>query len=167
MDYYSFHQFEHEPFWVYFNRLNDFIGYHNYNLWDSCGFAYGGLNEHTSNMIESRFNGDFRALSLDDVWDYYMWFARDSYERENAIHVPCVNPNYEHNLHVSTPTPLNACYNEVRSNVYDNHAYSNDFSNPCMDINVLPHDPTVASPVYYCEPFPILFNPSQKVEIAS
>ena len=158
MDFYSFPQFVNEPFWVYFDRLNDFIGYHNLNLWDSCGFAYGGLNEYTRNVIESRFNGDFRALSLDDMWDYYMWFARDLYEREMAIHVTCANPNYEHNLHVSTPSPLNACYNEVHSNVYDNHVYSNDLSNPFMDINALPHDSTVASPVYYCEP---LSNPIQ------
>ena len=157
MDYYSFSQHDNEPFWVYLDRLRNFLGYHNYNMWDSCGFSYGGLNEYTRNMIESRFNGDFRALSLDDVWDYYIWFAKDSYEREMAIHVPCASPYFEHNLHDSTP-PLNACYNEVRSNVYDNHAYSNDFSNPCMDINVLPHDPIVASPVFNCEPFP---NPIQ------
>ena len=76
----SFPQFENESFWVYFNRLENFISYHGYDLWEACEICYHDLNEKTRDIIESMFNGRFRALSIDDAWDFYVWFARYTYD---------------------------------------------------------------------------------------
>ena len=92
----SFPQFENEPFWVYFNRLEDFISYHGYDLWEACEICYHNLTKQTRDIVESMFNGRFRALSIDDAWDFYVWFARDSYNRghgcSNASIDDCYGP---------------------------------------------------------------------------
>src|SRR6185437_2809125 len=72
----SFAQFDKEPFCEYFNKLEGFLDCNCCNIWEACEICYFGLNEQTRDEVECMHNGEFRALSIDDVWDFYVWFAR-------------------------------------------------------------------------------------------
>ncbi|XP_057248713.1 uncharacterized protein LOC130590397 [Beta vulgaris subsp. vulgaris] len=161
----SFPQYENESFWIYFNRLEDFIKYYGYSLWEACEITYWGLNEHTRGVVENMFNGEFRAISSDEAWDFYMWLARDTYDFDcanshNSSNV-CMNSFDESSVLTSGPLihdfnspPSYAYNNDVHSNVDDIHAISQYSSNLCMDFNQVPHIPDIDSHMLDYEPLP-------------
>ena len=53
----SFPQFDGEPFYAYFERLDGFLSYHGCSLNDACDIAYWGMNEYTRGMVEDMNNG--------------------------------------------------------------------------------------------------------------
>ena len=81
----SFPQFDGEPFYAYFERLDGFLSYHGCSLNDACGIAYWGMNEYTRGMVEDMNNGRFCHLSMHDAWDFFTWLAKDSLDRESHV----------------------------------------------------------------------------------
>ena len=122
---YSFLQCDNEPFYDYFNRLEGFLNYNYYNLWEACDICYNGLNEQTTNEIENMFNGRFRTLSINDAWDFFVWFASDVYNRacnvancEN-IFVGSMQP---HDVSCDSPCePRTSDFNSISSIAHDEY----------------------------------------------
>ena len=133
----SFPQFDDEPFYAYFERLDGFYSFHGCSLSDACSIAYWGMNEYTRGMVENMYNGRFHLLPMHDARNFFIWLARDSYDREchvscfdsqcqdsfnfcmtslDAFIMPCDDPN----MHVN-PFPSYAHCDEVCSNVDDMH----------------------------------------------
>lgn len=147
----SLPQFEYEPFWVYFNRFEDFSNYLGCTLRESCEIIYWGLNEYTRGVVENKFNGEFRATSSDEAWDFYLWFARDSNEQDNYDNCrdfsnSCINSNDDsyvpHDdplMHDGNPSLLYANCNEMHPNVDNVHDIFQCSSIMCMNSNDASH----------------------------
>ena len=129
---FSFPQFEHEPFWRYFERLEESLGSdYRFDLWELCEVFYDGLNELTRGMVENMFHGGFRAKSLDEAWNFYNWLARDTYDWEMTNHGTCVR-----DFHVSN-VDSSFCMNSLEMS----HAFN---SEPNM------HDSNPGFPLFSC-----------------
>src|SRR6185437_2949539 len=115
----SFAQFDKEPFCEYFNKLEGFLDCNCCNIWEACEICYFGLNEQTRDEVECMHNGEFRAWSINDTWDFYVWFARDVYNRGNhdsSVDVQCVDSyNISMNSHDLSHDPIS----EPRTNDFN------------------------------------------------
>src|SRR6187397_1009792 len=74
---FSFPQYDGEPFYVYFHRLVEFLNYNGCNPCEACEICYCGMNEQTRYEVESRFNGEFQALTVHNAWSFFVRFAKD------------------------------------------------------------------------------------------
>jgi len=93
-------QFEHEPFWHYLSRLNDYHAQHfTYEKWEICNAMLEGLTPETRAILESMCYGGLCFLDVDDIWDlfesltWHQWQsddARDPYHHYSCYpHVLC------------------------------------------------------------------------------
>jgi len=132
-------QFEGESFWVYFNRVQNELPFdYRDNLWEICEVIYSGLNAFTLDVVESMHNGEFRALTLGDAWDFYCWLAQDTYEWDMGTHSSLVQPSCD------APPPLSSNFDDLHS-----HAQNSYSSYDCMDYNEAPDTYTSNSHVSY------------------
>ena len=166
----SFPQYDNEPFCEYFNRLVGYLDFDCCSLWEACEICYFGLNEQTRDEVECMHNGEFRALSIDDAWDFYVWFAWDVYNKGNhdsIIDMQCVDTsnismNSHDLLHDPLSEPRTHDFNSISSFVHDDevHAqvdangvfqYSSLFTMPSCDVLRSLND---ESHVFDCAPTP-------------
>lgn len=111
-------QFEIEPFWRYFARLQDpLLVPCNCELWAFYEAIYEGLNHSTRLVVEHMFNGAFRSLSYGEAWDYYHWLAQDTYEWDRALGSQNRECSTRHNPNSIT---LNPGWEEHMSFNYEN-----------------------------------------------
>ena len=167
MAYISIPQFDNEPFWVYFNRLEDFLdGVKGLTKGDYCEIINLGLNENFRGVVDNMLNGKFQDMSSDEAWDFYSWLARDNYDWERANHETYVRdshafnvdanchdlsnmnshdvldaPHSDHVMHDFNSLPSIAQCNEVHSNDDEVHALSHIASDFCMNSKGVPHSP--------------------------
>ena len=89
MPVFNFPQFEHEPFWNYLSRLNDYRAQLNRNFekWEICEVIILGLNSEFKGHVESMCQGGLIGLlskTQEEVWDFFEYLAWDTYEFEQA-----------------------------------------------------------------------------------
>ena len=89
MPVFNFPQFEHEPFWSYFSRLNDYRAQLNRNFekWEICEVIILGLNSEFKGHVESMCPGGLVGLlskTQDEVWDFFENLGWETYEFEQA-----------------------------------------------------------------------------------
>lgn len=141
-------QFEGEPFWVYFNRVQDGFSLNNgSNVGEMCEFVYFGLNDYFRYVVESSYNGEFQTQSLDEAWDYFNWLAQDTYEWEMGMNESQAQPNF------NIPPPTNPTCNDLHSNNLDVYPMNecmnyNDVSQACFDDSLLPQEAFSPYPCY-------------------
>ena len=122
-------QFEGESFWVYFNRVQSELPFdYRDNLWEICEVIYSGLNAFTLDVVESMHNGEFRALTLGDAWDFYYWLAQDTYEWDMDTYSSHVQPNCD------APPLIFPNFDDMHSHTYDSYS-----SYHCMVYNDAPY----------------------------
>lgn len=109
---FQFPQFEHEIFWKYFSRFNDFCAQLNFSFekWELCQVIYEGLNTEFRDHVQSMYPGGFWALfskSPDEVWDFFEYLAHETWEYEQAC-ATYFFPDF-HDLHACV-APIVCCY---------------------------------------------------------
>ena len=63
-------QFEHEPFWHYLSKLNDYRAQYvlfEYEKWEICDAMLEGITPKTRAIIESMCYGGMHSLAVDDM----------------------------------------------------------------------------------------------------
>ena len=103
---------------------------------------YARLNDFTRYVIDDMHDGEFRALSLKDAWDYYNWLAQDTYEWDMGT-----NPRQVQLNHGIPPLSSPSC-NTMHS-IYNGSYLSNDCMNykeVSLDCNTNFHLPCQDSP---------------------
>ena len=130
---FSIPQFEDEPFWRYFNRVQDSLPIdYRCELWEICEVIYALLDDYTRNIVQDMHNGEFRAISLNEAWDFFNWLAQDTYECDMGTHPRRVQPND------GIPLSSSSSCNEMPSMIHDSYSPNecmnyNDFPTPCDD----------------------------------
>ena len=76
MPVFHFPQYEHEPFWRYLSRFNDYRAQltHNFEKWKICEVILVGLNVESRNYIESlclRSLIELLSKTQNEVWDFF------------------------------------------------------------------------------------------------
>jgi len=104
---FHFPQFQHEPFWQYLSRLNDYRAQYMlsmYKKWEICDVVLEGITHETWATLESLCHGDLCLLNADDMWDLFESLASYQWQFECASealytlpHLPMIYPL---NLHV-------------------------------------------------------------------
>jgi len=89
MPVFYFPQFEHEPFWSYLSRLNDYRAQLNqsFEKWEICEVIVIGLNAFSRGYVESMCLGGFQGLlskTQDEVWNFFEKLAWDTYQFEQV-----------------------------------------------------------------------------------
>jgi len=67
-------QSEHEPFWQYFSRLNDYRAQYvhfMYEKWEICDVVLEGVTYETQATLESMCYNTLGSLNADDIWDLF------------------------------------------------------------------------------------------------
>ena len=67
-------QFEHEPFWQYLSRLNDYRAQYvhfTYEKWEICDAVLEGITPETRAIPESMCYSGLHSLVVDDMWDLF------------------------------------------------------------------------------------------------
>ncbi|KAK9724445.1 hypothetical protein RND81_05G072500 [Saponaria officinalis] len=84
MTIFYFPQFEHEPLYAYWDRLESCIvqcGYY-VDIWEMCHMIYDGVNCETRLLIEQMCEGMFEYMSYEDKWETLKYLAQGSFENE-------------------------------------------------------------------------------------
>jgi len=89
MPVFHFPQYEHEPFWSYLSRLNEYRVHlnHNFQKWEICEVIIEGLNIESRSYIESLCPGGLIELlskTRNEVWDFFEKSAWKTYAFEQA-----------------------------------------------------------------------------------
>ena len=105
----SFPQYEHEPFWRYLSRLNDYRAQllETFQKWKICEAIVLGLNAEFRGIVESMCLGGLLGLlprSQDEVWDFFEKLAWDTYEFEQAKNIFGSPPSDEY-VFPANPSP--------------------------------------------------------------
>ncbi|XP_056699518.1 uncharacterized protein [Spinacia oleracea] len=125
---FSFPQGVHEPFWIYYNRVNAVIEYrrthgtlNGLRARDTCNVIYNGVNRETFKILQSNCNGELQNMHWRD-FPIFSWFARvqyfDSHAYSHDFLHPCMNVN-------DFPHDSNVNIHELD----DNHSPQVDFQN--------------------------------------
>ena len=67
---FHFPQFEHEPFWQYLSRLNDYRAQYVHSMfekWEICDVMLAGITHKTQATFESMCYGSLCSLNADDM----------------------------------------------------------------------------------------------------
>ena len=125
---FSIPQFENEPFWRYFNRVQDSLpSNYWFNIWEICEVIFEGLNHFTRYIVVYiKHDGRFRALSLEEAWDFCNIFAQETYEEEMSMFSSQGQPNY------GIPLPSFPNCSSMHSIYNDSY-----LSSTCMNYNVV------------------------------
>jgi len=136
MPVFNFPQFEHEPFWNYLSRLNDYRAQLNQNFqkWKIYKVIVVGLNIETRRYEESLcLGGIIRLLSRtqDKVWNFFEKLAYDIYEFNQA------KKNFRYLTHSEFIFHANHSHQDYSMNSYDPyHSYvSPIFCDYCKSSN--------------------------------
>ena len=73
MPVFNFPQYEHEPFWSYLSRLNDYCAQLNFQKWKICKVIVVGLTAKYKGYVESMCLRGLLGLfskTQDEVWDF-------------------------------------------------------------------------------------------------
>ena len=119
---FHFPQFEHEPFWQYLSRLNDYRAQYMlfmYNKWEICDVLLEGMTYETRAMLESTCYRGLDSLNVDEMWDLFESLASHQWQCECSSEAFVSPPSYDlHNQsscidqyrdtcdHSSSPPPL-------------------------------------------------------------
>ena len=87
MSVFNFPQYEHEPFWSYLSRLNEYRAQlnHNFQNWEICEVIIDGLNIKSRGYNESLCPGGFLELfskTQNEVWDFFEKLSWETYAFE-------------------------------------------------------------------------------------
>ena len=106
-------QFEHEPFWQYLSRLNDFRAQYvlfDYEKWEICDVVLEGITHETRATLESMCHGGMCYLDVDDMWDLFESLAWYQWHHEQAIEsFECPSPT-PYDFHVYSPPVCSYCH---------------------------------------------------------
>ena len=67
-------QIEHELFWQYLSRLNDYRAQYMhfmYAKWKICNVVFEGITHETRAILESMCYGGLCSLDVDSMWDLF------------------------------------------------------------------------------------------------
>ena len=89
MPIFNFPQYEHESFWSYLSRLNDYRAQLNQNFQKlkTCEVITVGLNSESSSYVESIYPEGVRGLlskTQDEIRDFFEKLAWDTYAFEQV-----------------------------------------------------------------------------------
>jgi hypothetical protein len=77
------HQFEREPFWRFVKRNGDSLpcdhGLEKVHIFMDL---YMGLNDRTRDQIEAIYEYEFLDQPIEQGWNMFLWFAKDTYKKE-------------------------------------------------------------------------------------
>ena len=87
MPVFNFPQFEREPFWNYFSRLNDYRAQLNRNFekWKICEVIAMGLNVESRSYVESicpRGLIELLSKTQNEVWEFFEKLEWETYAFE-------------------------------------------------------------------------------------
>jgi len=80
-------QFEHEPFWQYVSRLNNYLAQYvlfKYEKLEICNIVIEGITHETQDTIEFICYGDLCSSNIDDMWDLFESLAWYQWHHERA-----------------------------------------------------------------------------------
>jgi len=75
---FHFPQFQHESFWQYLSRLNDYRAQYvhfMYEKWEICDVVLEGITCETRATLESMCYGGLCSLNVDDMWNLFEYLA--------------------------------------------------------------------------------------------
>jgi len=84
---FHFPQFEHEPFWQYLSRLNNYRAQYVHSIYEKrgiCDVVLEGITHETRATLESMRYSGLCSLNADDMWDYFESLASYQWQRECA-----------------------------------------------------------------------------------
>jgi len=99
---FHFSQFEHEPFWQYLSRLNDYRAQYVHSMfakWEICNVMLEGITHETRATLKSMCYGGLCSLNADDMWDLFESLASYQWHCEFASEA----------LVCPSPPPPDAC----------------------------------------------------------
>ncbi|XP_074264532.1 uncharacterized protein LOC141587019 [Silene latifolia] len=80
----SFHfpQFEHEPFYCYFDRLGEYVGQFGncFETWELCLVVYYGMNQESWTIVNYMCGGQFIDTNYLENWELFRRLANDTYQ---------------------------------------------------------------------------------------
>jgi len=95
-------QFEHETFWQYLSRLNDYRAqyvYFTYEKWKICNVVLDEITQKTRPTLESMCYCGMCSLDIDNMWDLFESLAWYQWHQENASEsFMCPSPTF-YDLH--------------------------------------------------------------------
>ena len=86
-------QFQHEPFWQYLSRFNDYRAQHVHFMYDNCethNIVLKGITHETQANLGSMCYGGMCSLVVDDMWDLFESLVWYQWHHENASEFFCV-----------------------------------------------------------------------------
>ncbi|XP_074307134.1 uncharacterized protein LOC141642273 [Silene latifolia] len=93
----SFHfpQFEHEPFYCYFDRLGEYVGQFDncFETWELCLVVYYGMNQETWTIVNYMCGGQFIDTNYLENWELFRRLANDTYQWD--LNTPLPKSNLE------------------------------------------------------------------------
>jgi len=99
-------QFEHQPFWRYLSRLNDYPAQYMHFIYkkrEICDVVLEGITHETRATLESMCYGGLCALNVDDMWDLFKSLTSYQWQcecvRESFVY-PSLHP---YDLHAQSP----------------------------------------------------------------
>ncbi|KAK9749376.1 hypothetical protein RND81_02G121700 [Saponaria officinalis] len=96
----SFHfpQFEHEPFFRYFDRLVEFTAQydHYFETWELCHIVYSGVNNESWAIFNYLNDENFDYLRYDHNWEVFRYIAYETCQ--SYLNSPPLQSNIESNL---------------------------------------------------------------------
>jgi len=107
MSVFHFLQYEHEPFWSYILRLNEYSAQLNQNFqkWKICEVIAMGLNVKSMSYIESICPGGLIELLSkieDKVWDFFKKLAWKTYAFEQPNEIFKYPTHREYDFHANS-----------------------------------------------------------------
>ena len=108
---FHFPQFEHEPFWQYLSRFNDYRAQYvhfTYEQWEICDVVLEGVTHETRATLESMCGG-ICFLNADDLWALFESLAWSQWNHNSASEsFEYPSPTF-HDLHAYSPLQCSYC----------------------------------------------------------